>query len=395
MSNPIPYDSKAQPAYDFDTVIDRRGTGSAKWNRYPGDVLPMWVADMDLPVAPEIMAAIARRAAHPVMGYGVTSAELRETLAAEMMTRYGWEVSPEAITLLPSVTPGFSMPLKAFSALGKKGGAGKGVLVQTPMYPPILAAAGHWNLERHDVPMVDGGARWEIDLDAFGKAAGKSAAFILCNPHNPTGRVFGREELLAMAEKCLAAGTLIIADEVHCDLLYDGRRHVPMASLSPEIAERTITIMAASKTYNIAGLKTAFAIIPNAELRREFEASRMGLVDSVNVIGLDATLAAYRHGGPWHKALIPYLQANRDYLVDAVKTRLPGISLKTPEATFLAWLDCSALGLADAYAHFLEKGKVGFNPGADFADKRFVRLNFGCSRKTLEEGIRRMETALA
>ncbi len=376
----------------FDARIDRRDTGSTKWSRYPADVLPMWVADMDFAVAPAILDALRARLEHPVFGYGVAREKLRAQIVSSMAESYGWAIAPQEIVFLPGVEPGFNMALRALLA------PGDGVVVQTPMYRPILNAPGHWSLTRIDVELrAAADDRYRTDMAALGQALDRSKAFLFCNPHNPLGKVFERAELLELADACLARDVTIIADEIHCDLVFDGRRHVPMASLSPAIAERTITLMSASKTYNIAGLKTAFAITSDAKLRERFGATRLGMVDSVNVLGLEATLAAFAGGGAWKRELIGYLQGNRDYLVEAVRKRLPGIRMRKPEGTFLAWLDCSALKLPmDPQLFFLEHGKVGFSAGTEFGSvgKDFVRLNFGCPRALLEDGIARMEAAL-
>ena len=221
-------------------------------------------------------------------------------------------------------------------------------------------------------------------------------ALLLSNPHNPLGKAFPREELQAIADICLANEAWIISDEIHAELCFDGRQHLPMASLSPQIAQRTITLMSASKAYNIAGLKTSFMIIQDRHLREKVNHARCGMVDSVNPLGMEATRIAYSEAAPWLAALKDYLQGNRDYLVDAVRSRLPGITMNVPQSTYLAWLDCTALGLDNPQQFFLEQAKVGLSPGLDFGDdcQQFVRLNFGCPRSLLEEGIARMERSL-
>jgi cystathionine beta-lyase len=378
----------------FDSVIERRASGCNKWNRYPEDVLPMWVADMDFPSAPPILEALRARIDHGVLGYGMAQDRLRGAILAHLEHHYGWRVAPEAVVPLPGVVPGFNLALRAVCA------PGAGVLVQTPVYPPMLKAPENWNLRRVDAPLGAGG---EVDPGAFRDAAGvagQGGAFLLCNPHNPTGRVFRREELSAMAEACLAAGLHIVSDDIHCDLLFDGRRHIPIASLSPEVAARTVTLMSAGKTWNIAGLNAAWAVVPDAGLRARFAAARAGIADHANILGLVATVAALEDGEPWRQDAIRYLQANRDWLADAVAARLPGIRMTRPEGTYLAWLDCAGAAPAaagDPHRFFLDRAKVGFNPGPDFGPPGWhcVRLNFGCPRATLEEGILRMERALA
>ena len=377
--------------FDFEAPVERRHTGSNKWSRYAGDVLPMWVADMDFAVAPEIVAAVAERSTHPVFGYAAASPALREAVVAHCQSRYDWRIDPGDIVFLPGVEPGFNMALRALAR------PGEGVVVNTPVYKPILAAPGHWGLERIDVPLTGAGVGG-VDPSQLDAALARARVYLLCNPHNPVGKVFDRDELARLATACAARDVWIVSDEIHADLTFEGRRHVPIASLDAEVAQRTVTLMAASKAYNIAGLKTAFAIIPNGELRARFEAMRVGMVDSVNLFGLVATEAALRHGEPWRRALIEHLAGNRDHLVEAVRQRLPGVRIYPPEATFLAWLDCSALALpCDPQQFFLERGRVALSAGQEFgeAHRAWVRLNFGCTRATLDDGIDRMAGSLA
>ena len=376
--------------FDFDRSINRLNTDSNKWSKYPPDVLALWVADMDFAVAPPILDALQQRLSHPVLGYAVADPALRQQIAAYVQARYHWSIKPQDVVLLPGVEPGFNMALKAFCQAGDQ------VMMHTPVYKPLLQAPEFWGLHRHDLPLHPD-PRIALDLEAFDRAAAQSSAWMLCNPHNPLGRVFERDTLLKLAQSCIAHNTLIISDEIHCDLLYDDRRHTPIASLSPQIAKRTITLMSASKTYNIAGLKTAFAIILDPELRQRFDQSRLGMVDSVNLMGLQATQAALAHCGPWREALLRYLQSNRDVLVQSVARLLPGVVLHAPQATFLAWLDCSALKLGqDAQNFFLEHAHVALSPGLDFGSSsdQWVRLNFGCTRALLSQALARMQTAL-
>jgi cystathionine beta-lyase len=380
-------------SFDFDRVIDRHGTGSSKWTRFPADVLPMWVADMDFAVAEPIQAAMQARLDHGVFGYTAPEPRLRERIQRTLAEDFGWEVAPEAIVFLPGVVPGFNMALKATCA------PGQGVVVQVPVYPPMLAAPGNWALERRDVPIErDGTGGWASDRDRFRRALDGAGAFLLCNPHNPTGKVFTEAELAALAEDCLAARAVIVSDEIHADLVFAGHRHRPIAALAPEIAARTITLMSAGKTYNLAGLHAGWAVIPDAGLRQRFEAARLGLVGGLSMFALAATEAALEHGGPWRAALLRYLEANRDWLAAAVRARMPGVTMQVPQGTYLAWLDCAGLGLEGEPAElFLERARVGLNRGADFGPggRDCVRLNFGCPRALLDDGVARMAGAIA
>jgi cystathionine beta-lyase len=381
--------------FDFDRVIDRRDTDSNKWRKFPADVLPLWVADMDFPSPPAVVKALHDRVEHGFFGYLSDPNELPGVVAERVAKRYGWRISPEAVVSLPGVIAGFNQALRGFVR------PGQGVLVQTPVYPPILRAPGNHGLRRDEHALTRGAdGRYAIDLDTFAAAfRPDTRAFLLCNPHNPVGRLYGRTELEGMAEVCLRRDVLIIADEIHCDLLHDGRQHVPIASLSPDVERRTITLMAPSKTFNLPGLKCAVAIIPDAALRERFAAAASDLVAKINVLGHAGAVAAYREGDAWLEALLAYLGANRDFLVRQVRTTLPGVAVAPPEATYLAWLDCRNAGAAarDPYTFFLERAKVALNDGATFGPggAGFVRLNFACPRALLAEGLERMRAALA
>ena len=375
--------------FDFDVPVTRYDTGSNKWSRYSRDVLPLWVADMDFQVAPVITEALRNRLEHQVFGYAAAQESLRQQIVNTMQERYNWRIIPADIVMLPGVEPGFNMALKAFLKPGDS------VAVQTPGYRPIVRAPSFWQLQRRDSwlnPDEDGS--WPLEDITWKEQLKHSQALLLCNPHNPTGKVYSRAELEKIAHICDQHDTLIISDEIHCDLVYDKQKHVPIASMSPEISQRCITLMAASKSYNIAGLKTAFAIITDPEKRAQFENSRLGMVDSVNIFGLIATEAAYRSGDEWLSALKTYLQGNRDFLVERIRKELPEVTLHTPQSTFLAWLDCSQLNLETVPAdHFLNVAKVALSNGNEFhetATKNFVRLNFGCTRSVLSQALDRM-----
>ena len=379
--------------YDFDRLIDRRGTHSDKWQKYGPDVLPLWIADMDFQSPEPVIRALRERVEHGVFGYlAFEQPEFHELFADRLLKRYNWRVSPDAVVLIPGVIPGFNVAGRVLAA------PGDGLILQTPVYPPILRAASSIGLTREEAPLArrpDGS--YAPDLDAFAAAIReRTRFFLLCNPHNPVGRVFTRDELTRLAEVCLRRGLAIVADEIHCELTLDGQRHTPIASLAPEISERTITLMAPSKTFNLAGLKCSVAIIPNAALREKFVAGRVDLVQTVNVLGYAAAFAAYRDGQPWLDELLRYLEANRDFVVEYVRARLPGVAVAPPEATYLAWLDCRNAGPAapDPFTFFLEKARVALSDGALFGAGGFVRLNFGCPRSILTEALDRMSLAL-
>ena len=381
--------------YDFDRLVDRRRTDSSKWQKYGPDVLPLWVADMDFQSPEPVIRALRERVEHGVFGYlAPEQPEFRELFADRLLKRYGWRVSPDAVVLIPGVIPGFNVAGRILAA------PGDGLILQTPVYPPILRAASSIGLTREEAPLArQADGRYAVDIDAF--TAGireRTRFFLLCNPHNPVGRVLTRDDLMSLAQICLRRGLAIVADEIHCELTLGGRRHTPIASLDPEIADRTITLMAPSKTFNLAGLKCSVAVIPNAALREKFVSGRIDLVQTVNVFGYTAAFAAYRDGQPWLDELLRYLEANRDFVTEYVRTRLPGVAMFPPEATYLAWLDCrNASGASrDPFTFFLENARVALNDGTLFGSggAGFVRLNFGCPRSLLAKALDRMREAL-
>ena len=379
--------------YDFDCVIDRCGTQSTKWQYYGEDVLPMWVADMDFAAPEPVIAALRARVDHGVFGYEAHPQALVEVIVARLQQLYGWTVAPEAIVFLPGVVTAFNLAAQAFLE------PGDGLLIQTPVYPPILRAAGTAGAETHGMELTRGAdGRYRVDDDLFARTiTERTRMFLLCNPHNPVGRVFREDELARMAELCLRHNLLICSDEIHGDLIFNGYRHIPIAALAPEIAARTITLMAPSKTFNVAGLHCSFAVIQDAALRRRYLAARRGIVDTVNLLGYTAALAAYQEGQPWLEAMVRYLEANRNFLVTFVAQRMPGVTVASPEGTYLAWLDCRGAGIdGNPHTFFLKEARVALNDGPTFGPggEGFVRVNFGCPRALLEEGLERMRAAL-
>ncbi len=379
------------PDHDFDRIIDRRNSDSIKWNHYDPEVLPMWVADMEFAAPPPVLDALRARVEHGVFGYALKSEALVDEICNWVYKRFHWQVSPPEIVLLPGVITGFNLACHAFADRGE------GILLQTPVYPPIWHAPEVTHRTRQAMQLVEGGDGYEVDFDAFEAVANDSSRlFILCNPQNPVGRVFRRDELEHMAELCLRHNLVICSDEIHSDLVFSGHRHLPIASLSPEIARRTVTLMAPSKTFNIAGLECAFAVIQDGNLRQRYERACQGVVPGVNLMGRSAALAAYRHGGEWLSALLKYLEANRDFLSAAVREHLPATRMVKTEGTYLAWLDCRRSGIPGNPAKFfLKQARLGLNDGATFGPggEGFVRLNFGCPRPLLEDGVQRLQTA--
>jgi cystathionine beta-lyase len=379
--------------FDFDTIINRRASESIKWRKFGDEILPLWVADMDFRAPQPVIDALQARLDHGILGYPGLPEGLTESVLGWLSRRHGWEVKPEALIFLPGVVTGFNLAAQAFAR------PGEGVLLQTPTYVKFFDVSRHVNFIHQEMELTrDANGQYQIDLDAFESAiTPKTRVFMLCNPQNPTGRVFRQDELEAMAEICLRNEVIICSDEIHSDLIYSGHRHIPIASLAPEIADRTVTFIAPSKTFNVAGLKASVAIITNPALREKFEAARRGLVGWVNLLGMAAMQAAYAEGEPWLESLLPYLEANRDYLAAFVERELPGVTMAKPEGTFLAWLDCRGLGTGQTPStFFLKEAKIAVNDGAWFGSggEGFVRLNFGCPRATLEEGLSRMKAAV-
>jgi len=381
-------------SYDFDQIINRCGTDSLKWCLYPEDALSLWVADMDFRSPEPVIRALRERVEHGIFGYGAEPPELREVVVARLQDKYGWQVSPDWLLFLPGVVASFNLACQSLTSRGE------GVLLQTPAYPPILDAPANAECTGDEMELTrEADGQYSIDFDVFeGTITGRTRVFILCNPQNPVGRVFSREELERMAEICLRHDVVICSDEIHCDFAYPGYRHIPIASLSAEIGERTITLMAPSKTYNIAGLHLAVAIVPNQELRDKLGVARRGVAGEPDILSYTAALAAYRDGQPWLDEVLRYLEANRDFTCDCVCHHLPGISMGKPEGTYLAWLDCREAGIPGSpQQFFLEQARVALNDGPDYGrgGEGFVRLNFGCPRATLVEALSKMEKALA
>ena len=382
-------------SFDFDTVLPRLGTDSQKWQKYEGrNILPLWVADMDFRSPPAVIEALRCRVEHGIFGYARPTKSEVEAVVTAMKSRYGWTIDPPWLVWLPGLVVGLNVTAQAFAQPGEQ------VLCNTPVYPPFMTAPRNSGREPLMVPLVlDSVARrWEIDFEAMERAVTpRTKLFFLCNPHNPVARVFRRDELERIANFCLRHNLLLCSDEIHCDLILDNLPHIPTGTLGSEIAARTITLMAPSKTYNVPGFGTSLAIISDSKLRASFVRATAGIVAEVNVLGYTACAAAYRDSEDWRQALLAYLRGNRDFLFTFLARELPGVKIEAPmEATYLAWLNVEALGIADPIAHF-EKHGVGLSDGTFFGTPRgkYVRINLGCPRATLAEALRRMKAALS
>jgi len=384
------------PPADLDGVdpAARRPSRGEKWASYPEDVLPAWVADMDFPIAEPIRRMLRSAVDRSDLGYPIHPAptDVPEIVATRMERRFGWRPDPGNIEILADVMQGMYVALQQFSE------PGDGVLLQTPIYPPFLGSVRGMKRRTIENPLALGPAGYEVDTGGLREAARAGARLLLlCNPHNPSGRVFRREELEGIAEVALENDLVVVSDEIHADLVYAGHRHIPFASISDAIAARTITLTAPSKAFNIAGLRCAVAIFGTAELAQRFRALPRHMRGGVGILGIEALRVAWRHGQPWLDQVLAYLQSNRDHLAEFVRSELPGVAFHLPEATYLAWLDCRALQLEpDPYTFFLERGRVALSSGAAFgaAGRGFVRVNFATSRSILSEILARMARAL-
>lgn len=377
----------------FDHIIDRRHMPGEKWGRYAGqDILPLWVADMDFAAPDAILQALRQRIEHGVFGYTDPWPSLIEAVVDGVQRDHGWQIQPDWLVWLPGVVSGFNLACRLLEQPGAD------VLTATPVYPPFLGAPHNHNhnLITTALQVREADQYWIWDRPATEQAiTPNTRLLLLCNPHNPVGRVLDRDELAWLAGLAERHDFLICSDEIHCGLVLDEhRQHIPIAALDPVVADRTITLMAPSKTWNIPALYSAFAIIPNTTLRKRFQRAMRGLVGaSPNVLGLVATEAAYREGNAWRQELLAYLRGNRDR-VSAVINALPGLRCTTPEATYLSWIDCRDLQ-QESPAAFFEAAGVGLSDGAAFGLPGYVRLNFGCPRSTLDEALARIRTAVA
>ncbi len=379
--------------YDFSRFPDRKITESVKWGIYAPDVLPMWVADMDFVSPQPVIDALIERVNHGVFGYPMVKKEMKQVIIDRMHKRYQWNIEENDIVFVPGVVPGFNLTCQA---LANKGDS---IVMMTPVYPPFLSAPENAEAEKIELPLLQTtSGHFEIDFSAFENSIqDNTRLFLLCNPHNPVGRVFTQGELTKLADICLRHNVAICADEIHSDLLFSGFKHIPIASLSDEIAWNTVTLIAPSKTFNIAGLECSVLICKNPETRNKLEKARKGLLGGVNVLGLTAGIAAYQAGDPWLKELLVLLEQNRDLLVNFIHERIPEIKVCAPEATYLAWLDCRDLNLApDPYHYFLDNAKVALNDGKDFGveGQGFLRFNFGCPTSMVKQALERMEQSL-
>lgn len=386
--------------FNFDEIVDRSNTHASKTDAkslfsIPKEAIPMWVADMDFKVPPAISEAIMNRAAHPIYGYNLKPSSYHESIVDWMQRKHDWTIKSNWIINVPGVVPALHYAVRAFLKAGDK------VIIQQPVYPPFMdvVKSNGYQLLNNALQLKDG--RYTIDFADFEQKAKdpRTKLFILCSPHNPVGRVWTKEELTKLADLCMKNDVLIVSDEIHHDLVLHDHKHISTASLSPEISKITITCTAPSKTFNIAGLQAANVIIEDPKIRREFalEVSKSGFHE-LNAFAIVAGEAGYRHGEEWLEALVTYIEANKQLVMQFVKDKLPMLNVINSEATYLLWIDFSKLGLGNVELdHFLRHDALlWLNSGYTFGEggEGFARMNIGCSKLVVEEALSRLEQAI-
>ena len=377
--------------YNFDDCPERKGFGSLKWDKYKrGDVLPLWVADMDFRSAPEIIEALQSRLDHGVFGYTIPHEAPVDAVLQYLQRQHGYNARANWLDFLPGLVPAINLCCHAFCQPGDS------IMTATPVYPPFITAPDYAQRDLIKVPLcLNESDQWTLDFDAMEAAVLPSTKlFVLCNPHNPVGRVFTEAELLQLGEFCKRHDLILLSDEIHCDLILDPQAsHIVAASLSEDLSERTVTLMAPSKTYNLPGLACAYTVIENNELRARFQKTIRGIITEVNCFGYAGCAAAYNHGEAWRQALLVYLRENYNLVRDFISEEMPEIKLRPMQATYLAWLDVRSLGFKTPVRHFEDAG-VGLSDGTPFGGHGHLRLNFGCPRSRLQEALERMAVAV-
>ena len=379
--------------YNFDVVVDRSGNCAAKYDerikKFGTDqVIPLWIADMDFKTAQPVIDALTARAQEGIWGYTSRPASYFEAVRG-----WHWEIDPALMSYSLGVVQSISAMVKLFTP---EGGS---VLIQTPVYSEFYDMTEAWNRKVLENQFVERDGKWEMDWADFEEKLTQADLFLLCNPHNPLGIVWTPEELRRMAELCMKHHVVLFSDEIHSDLIFHGKRHTPVATLSPEIAQYVVTGISGTKTFNLAGLQASTVVFPNAHMKEVFDRYWMNMdIHRNNAFSLTAMEAAFNHGEEWLEQLLPYLSANFDYVVDYCKTRIPKIKTYAPDATYLMWLDCRELGLDNDALHdfMIHKAGLGLNDGCSFCRSLdgFMRLNAACPRSVLEQALGQLERAV-
>ena len=383
-------DSANQATVDktlFDQVIDRQRSGSLKWDKYSNDVLPMWVADMDFAVAEPIQNALIERLSHPVYGYTVPSDAFKQAIVGHLKREYDWTVDTDWLVFLPGVVTGLAVSCRAFCLDDDK------IMVNPPIYHHFYDSHEGKRQSLVKVPLQNQQQRWTYDLDGMRAACADGLAMIMmCTPHNPTGTVFTQAELQQVGDMCAEYDMMMISDEIHGDLVIDKKsKHIPTAVACPEHADRIVTLMSASKTWNLAGLNASFAIVSNSSMREKFVSACQSIVPPTPPLAMVATQAAYDAGGPWRKTLLSYLWDNYQIIESELRS-IQGLRLEPLQATYLAWVDATELGL-EKTADYFEQHGVGLSSGEQFGQAHYVRINFACPASVLREGLSRIRAA--
>ena len=381
--------------YDFDKIINRADTNCVKYDLRQQvfgnpDVLPMWVADMDFETPDFVRKAVIKRAEHPVYGYHFKDEAYYQSIMGWLKRRHHWDVKQEWLSFVPGVVCGFNMAVMAFTEPGDE------VIIQSPVYPPFHSAvSGHGRKLVYNT-LINRADGYGINFDQLVEQVKTAKMLILCNPHNPVGRSWRRDELELLGEICLKNNVLVVSDEIHCDLVLPGFKHTPFATLGHQYALNSITFHAASKTFNLAGLATSTAIIPNPEIRMRFNNYVHSMEAELgNIFGKVATETAMNQGDEWLEQLLDYVQGNIDYVSDFLTKNLPKVHFHKPQATYMMWLDFNEYGLSEEelWQTMTQKALLGFNRGKDFGEEGsgFFRINLACPRATVEEAMRRLQ----
>ncbi|WP_342366602.1 MalY/PatB family protein [Peribacillus sp. TH16] len=386
----------------FEEHINRENTGSVKWDKNSlkslygrEDVLPMWVADMDFPSPEGIQKALIERLNHPIFGYTVPSETVFTEIQSWLRDQHSWPITKEWISFSSGVVSAIGTTIQAFTNPGDK------ILVQSPVYTPFFDMVKNNDREVVNSPLIIEDDRFKIDFTDFeDKLKSGVKLFLFCSPHNPGGRVWTKDELLRIGELCVKYDVIIVSDEIHADLFHSTSRHYPIASLSEQLSDITVTLMAPSKTFNIAGIQASFLITSNEKLQKQLQKAQTKLAfHGLNILALTAMEAAYREGLPWLKDMIAYIEENIKVAEEFIAAEIPALHVMHPDASYLLWIDCRDLGLNDKEIkeRLINQGKLALEPGSKYGPggEGFVRMNIGCSRSVLLDGLNRLKVAFS
>ncbi|MFT5886167.1 MAG: cystathionine beta-lyase [Arcticibacterium sp.] len=373
--------------YNFDQPTNRENNNSIKWSKFPKNILPLWIADMDFESPIEIKEALQKLIEHQIYGYAGAPAELYDVIIERLEKRHHWKIKKEWIVLLPGLVPGLHASARIFESRELE------ILTSIPVYFHLSLAGKYAGAPTSEVPFIWQNDRWEMDFETMQKQVkAETKVYMLCNPHNPNGRVFTKPELEKLSAFCLKNNLVLVSDEIHCDLVLDKTAtHISVASINKEIEQRSITLLAPSKTFNIAGLGGSMAIIPNDDLRKRFQDAGFGIMPHMNAFACQSMMAAYKYGEAWRSEMVNYLKANHDYLMTEIN-KISSLTMKPLEATYLAWIHCDRADITDLETYLFKFG-LGVSGGHQFKGNAYFRLNFGTQRKNLELAVERLKKA--